>query len=83
VKRLQRPSVKEVESEGARIMDTWPLIGDIQHRIEDLAKTLNNPLIQDPTLMRKCVNSHLQGISQVIDAFRVKQLDENAKQFKD
>jgi hypothetical protein len=64
-------------------MDTWLLIGDIQRRAEDLAKALTNPLIQDPTLMRRCVNSHLQGISQVIDAFRVQQLDENSRQFEE
>jgi hypothetical protein len=59
-------------------MDTWLLMGDIQNRIRELAEALNRPAIQDAVLMRRCVNSHLQGISQVIDAFRVNQLEENA-----
>jgi hypothetical protein len=64
-------------------MDTWLLMGDIQHRIEELISSLRNPLIQEPKTMRNCVESHLRGISQVIDEFRVASSQENAERVKD
>jgi hypothetical protein len=60
-------------------MDVWPTLSNILKRVNDLEEALRNPLIQEPVLMRNCVNSHLQGISQVIDEFRVASSEEIAR----
>jgi hypothetical protein len=63
--------------------DAWPTLCDILKRVNALEEAVINPLIQEPVLMRRCVVSHLRGISQVIDAFRAASSEENPEQFKD